>query len=271
VRLEPVSAATKNAVLTYLARAPYLNVFISHVVLHDLASATRAKILVALDDGQVRGVAYFGRQLVLAADATALAPFAEYAKSYRGERMIVGPRETVSAYWELARAWHAPPRITRDRQLVMMIDREHLLPYDRRVSVRHALAREWKAVADSSAQMVEQELAYDPRRNAPDFSANIREMIARKLWWVGVAGSSLCFFCNVGPWCTTTAQLQGIWTPPQLRGQGLATAALAGICDRLLEVSTTLSLYVNDFNAAAIALYDRVGFKHVADFQTLLF
>jgi uncharacterized protein len=81
----------------------------------------------------------------------------------------------------------------------------------------------------------------------------------------------LCFFCNLGPWCGRTVQLQGIWTPPPLRRQGLAAASLAAVCDHLLDVSATLSLYVNDFNQDAISLYDRVGFEHVADFQTLLF
>jgi predicted GNAT family acetyltransferase len=119
--------------------------------------------------------------------------------------------------------------------------------------------------------MVRQELEYDPRRGSPEFAAGIRQMIERKLWWVGSADGQLCFFCNVGPWCDRTVQLQGIWTPPAMRRRGLATASLAAICDRLLEVSPTLSLYVNDFNAAAIALYRRVGFEHVGDFQTLLF
>jgi uncharacterized protein len=185
--------------------------------------------------------------------------------------MIIGPRETLHAFWDLARSWHVRPRLVRERQLVMMVDRARLRPYEPRVQVRHARANEWRAVAESSAEMVRQELDYDPRRASPDFSANIREMIGRELWWVGVADGRLCFFCNVGPWCEKTAQLQGIWTPPQLRGRGLATAALAAICERLLEASPTLSLYVNDFNASAIALYERVGFEHVADFQTLLF
>ncbi len=119
--------------------------------------------------------------------------------------------------------------------------------------------------------MVRQELDYDPRRGSPDFAPAIRRMIERKLWWVGVVDDQICFFCNVGPWCDRTVQLQGIWTPPALRGRGLATASLAAICDRLLEVSPTISLYVNDFNERAIALYRRVGFEHVGDFQTILF
>jgi predicted GNAT family acetyltransferase len=51
----------------------------------------------------------------------------------------------------------------------------------------------------------------------------------------------------------------------------LATAALSAICDRLLDDTPELSLYVNDFNARAIALYQRIGFEAVSEFQTLLF
>jgi uncharacterized protein len=269
--IETVSSATRDAALEYLSRAPYLNVFLSHVLLNDLPPSTRRNVAVALNGGRVLGVAYYGRQLAIAAEPAAVGEFAGYAQRHRGERMIVGARTTVRPFWDAVRSWHAPPRVVRDRQLVMMIDRARLKPYQRRTVVRYARNDEWKPVAAGSAAMVEQELEYDPRRGAPDFAAGVRAMIERRLWWVGAVDDELCFFCNVGPWCRQTVQLQGIWTPPHLRGRGLATASLAAICDRLLEVSPTISLYVNDFNAAAIALYRRVGFEHVGDFQTLLF
>jgi uncharacterized protein len=219
----------------------------------------------------VHGVAYCGRQLAIAAEPQALPSFAENSRRRRGERMIIGARDTVRAFWALVAAWHPHPRLVRDRQLVMMLDRAHLQPYERRTTVRHARADEATAVADGSAQMVRQELEYDPRRGSPDFAPAVRRMIDRKLWWVGLDDGRICFFCNIGPWCERTVQLQGIWTPPALRGRGLATASLAAICDRLLGVSPTISLYVNDFNERAIALYRRVGFEHVGDFQTILF
>jgi len=56
-----------------------------------------------------------------------------------------------------------------------------------------------------------------------------------------------------------------------LRGKGLATAALRALCDELLGTYPTLSLYVNGFNAPALALYDRVGFYRAGEFSTLLF
>ncbi len=271
MRLERVSPANEGATLAYLSRSPYTNVFISHIVLQEPQFTPKSKVLVAADGGGVRGVTYYGRQLAIAADDAALPAFAERAKELRGERMIIGPRSTVSALWKLVRDWHAPPRLVRERQLVMMLDRSHLLPYDPSVEVRHARASESKIVTDATSQMIQQELEYDPGRDAMNFAANVRQMIARDLWWVGSAEKRLCFFCNIGPWCNHTAQLQGIWTPPDLRGRGYATAALAAICDRLLETVPTLSLFVNDFNHDAVALYRRVGFEHVADFQTILF
>lgn len=272
-RTERISSATESAALAYLASAPCEHVFLTYLLLFDVAPATRSGIHVALNDsGEICGVAYFGRQIVLAADDRAtIAAFARVAADYRGERMIVGPREIVRAYWDTVKPWHDPPRIVRDRQLVMKIDRATLRHHDGPVVVRRARIDEWPVVADNSALMISQELDYDPRRSSPEFTANVRAMIERGLWWVGESYGRLCFFCNIGPWSPATAQLQGIWTPPDLRGRGLATAALSAICDRLLSLSPTLSLYVNDFNVPAIALYQRVGFTIVSEFQTLLF
>lgn len=269
--IAPVSRSTERPALKYLARSPYLNVFLTHVLLHDPATVVRRSVAVAVEGADIVGVAYCGRQLAIAAEPAAIADFAEYAKRHRGERMIVGSRETVRAFWEAVESWHPAPRIVRDRQFVMAVDRDRLRADTGRVAVRHANAQEWRAVAASSAQMIGQELGYDPSRGSPEFAAGIRYMIERKLWWVGTDNGLLCFFCNVGPWCDRTLQLQGIWTPPEFRGKGLATASLAAICDRLLEVSPTVSLYVNDFNERAVALYRRAGFEHVGDFQTLLF
>ncbi len=174
IRIERISAATEPAALEYLSRAPYDNVFLSYLVHFDRVPTTRHNIVVAIEDGRVAGVAYFGRQLALASEPHALEALAEYAKRHRGERMIVGPRSTVRAFWDLVRSRHAKPRLVRDRQLVMAIDRGRLRPYPRNVAVRHARTQEWGAVVESSAQMIEHELAYDPRRASPDFVPTVR-------------------------------------------------------------------------------------------------
>jgi hypothetical protein len=56
-----------------------------------------------------------------------------------------------------------------------------------------------------------------------------------------------------------------------LRGKGLASAALFGICEELLRDVPSLSLYVNGFNEPALRLYEHLGFRRVGEFKTLLF
>jgi uncharacterized protein len=273
MRTERMSDVRERDALAFLAREPYANVFLSYLIMFDLAAATRNALYVALDsDDQVRGVAYFARQVALAAESpAAIEAFAKIGATHRSEKMIVGPRNEIAAYWALLRDKHERPRLIRDRQFVMMLDRSMLQPYEHTVVARRARIDEWPAVADNSASMIAAELEYDPMRSSPEFTSNVRAMIDRGLWWVGESLGRLCFFCNIGPWSPQTAQLQGIWVPPELRGKGLATAALGAVCDRVLEVTPTLSLYVNDFNDRAIALYERIGFTTVSEFQTLLF
>ncbi len=239
IRTQPLSGTLETAALAYLARAPYEHVFLTYLILFDVAASTRNAIRIAVDEsGAVTGVGYFGRQVVLAAeDAPTIAALAAAARSFRGERMIVGPRATIARYWELIRDGHALPRLVRERQYVMMLERSMLRPYEHSVVGRRARIDEWTAVADNSALMIGQELDYDPRRSSPEFTSNVRAMIDRGLWWVGESYGRLCFFCNIGPWSPQTAQLQGIWTPEDLRGKGLATEALSAVCDRLLAMS----------------------------------
>ena len=265
--------AHERAALAFLAQAPFENVFLAWLIASDRSVATRSSLYVYLDPRHtVRGVAFFGRQVVLACEGDEVtAAFAEIAPSYRFERMIVAPRRVVECYWERVRSWHTPPRRVRESQPVLAVDRSALVNKPGPVTVRRAYPSEWESVAHNSAKMIEHELEYDPRSFSAEFNANVRMMIDRGLWWVGEHEGELCFFCNAGPRSEYTLQLQGIWTPEHLRGRGLATHALGGICDQLLEEVPSLSLYVNGFNAPALRLYERTGFRRIGEFATLLF
>jgi len=224
------------------------------------------------DASSVKGVAFFGHHVVVAANEDeSIDALAAVKTAASFERMIVGPRKTIERYWERVSARHAAPRITRESQPVLAVDRQNLRGNTTGIVVRRARLDEWQTVAINSSAMIRDELGYDPRAGSAEFDGNIRSAIERGTWWVGEFEERLCFYCSEGPHSSRTLQLQGIWTPPDLRKRGLGSAALFGICDALLNEHATLSLYVNDFNAAGLALYKSLGFRQVAEFTTLLF
>ena len=62
------------------------------------------------------------------------------------------------------------------------------------------------------------------------------------------------------------AALGNVTTLPEMRGSGLATAAVAGLCTQLLTSVDHIGLNVKADNAAAIGLYRRLGFSTVAEY-----
>lgn len=269
----PLERRHERSALAFLERDPIANVFLTWLIESHGTPAGHAGMYAYLREHDVTGVAFFGRQVVLAAgDAPVADAFAHLPAARSHERMLVAPRAIAERYWGAVRSWHRPPRAVRESQPVFVVDRDSLNRNARAdVTVRRAEARDLQAVADNSAAMIEHELEYDPRAGGSAFNAGIRSMIDRGLWWLGEFEDEYCFFMNAGAHSAHTLQLQGIWTPPALRGKGLASAALSQICSRLLAGVPTLSLYVNWFNTPAIALYERTGFKRAGEFATYLF
>src|SRR5579884_1781073 len=111
-RAQRLGRTHERAALAFLSRAPYDNVFLSWLITGDRSISTRSSLYAYADAREnVQGVAFFGRQVVLAAETDdAIEAFATIAPGYRFERMIVGPRETVDRYWKRVSVWHPPPR-----------------------------------------------------------------------------------------------------------------------------------------------------------------
>lgn len=220
--------------------------------------------------GDVRAVALGGSLVVpyvpVADDAR---PLAE-ALSSIPPRMIVGPREQVAALHH-GRGADAILREIRDPQPLLVLG-----PGELRTApgapVREARPRDLDQLTAAAAAMHREEMGIDPMRvDAGAWRVRMATLIARRWCWVWTEGAEIVFKCELSAWMPDVVQLQGVWTAPAWRYRGIASAAMASVCARLLEQVPLCSLYVNSYNQAALALYRRIGFRQAGAFATYLY
>jgi len=261
----------REAALAYLARRPYENVYVAWLI--TTGQATRGDVLVWHDDrGFLSGVCYLGMQIVPCADGDdAIDAFAARAQRTRDARMIVGPRRNVERFWDHARTWMPAPTALRASQPLYARNAALGVRANFDGDVARATRADLEDIVPASAAMIAGEVGGDPGRASFEFRARTGRIIDAGWWWRYRVDGRLAFMCNVGAATAQTAQIQGVWTPPEMRRAGYATQGFTAICTQLLAEFPSLCLYVNDFNDRAIALYERVGFERVGEFQTILF
>lgn len=81
----------------------------------------------------------------------------------------------------------------------------------------------------------------------------------------------MIFKADVGSVALGCAQVQGVWLAPELRGAGRSVGLMAAVCEQVARDHAPLvTLYVNEYNHPARALYARLGFRLVGPYATIL-
>lgn len=199
--------------------------------------------------------------------------FARYALR-RGRRAstLVGERDLVEAFWrELDGAW-GPARDERWSQPHL----EYVGPprVEPDPAVRHSGLGDVDALYPACVAMYTEEVGVSPELNggAELYRARVVQLVARE-WSYARFGDDGRVEFKAEVACATphAAQVQGVWVRPDLRGQGLATAGMAAVAEAVRrEVAPVVSLYVNEWNTSARAVYERVGFVETARFATVM-
>ena len=278
LEVRPLGRDDQAVALAMLDRNPVRDVFIASRILYDsaLTSFGPSPLWGAFDDRQaLRGLLHIGPNLVPATDdEAACEALAPAAGGLYLARMVVGERATVELLWSLIGHSYPAPREVRTRQYVYAVDPDQLVhpPGDGPGVARLATRDDEDQVLLLSAAMYAEEMGENPLARDPDgYRRRVRMLTARGWTYVHDVGGQLRFKMDVGCASNRTAQIQGVYVPPELRGRGVGTVAMAACCALAFERHPNLSLYVNDFNAPAIALYERIGFRREPyDFQTIM-
>lgn len=211
---------------------------------------------------------------VNADDPEVVEAFVEFLGPARTCSSIIGPSGVAMAMWQgLAQRWGhnwSSIREVRARQPMMSIGTDPVIAADQRV--RRITMNDYHAYFTAAVAMYTEEVGQSPiQGDESSYRLYVRRLIESGRAFGIIEQGRVIYKSDLGSVTPGVAQIQGVWLSPELRGQHLAPAAMAGVVRLAREVAPTISLYVNDFNQPARATYRRMGFKEVGEFATILF
>jgi predicted GNAT family acetyltransferase len=207
------------------------------------------------------------------AERAAAVAFAERARR-AGRRCstIVGPAASVAPLWELLAPVWGPARDHRPSQPLLAIDGPSAVTPETRV--RPVRPAELEILFPAAVAMFTEEVGVSPLRvdGGAGYRSRVAELVraGQSLAWI--EDGQVLFKAEIGAVSRAACQVQGVWVAPPHRGRGIGTAGTAAVVEYArTAIAPVVSLYVNDFNAPARAAYQRVGFREVGRYASVLF
>lgn len=271
-----LTESDRSQVDALLALDPVANVFVTSRVMLSGCDSWRlgAELWGIHENGSLVALCYSGANLVpVQADPRHAAVFADRARR-QGRRCssIVGPVQAVEAMWaRLQPAW-GPAREVRERQPLLAMEGPPLVAPD--PLVRLVRREELEIVMPAAVAMFTEEVGVSPLGGDGGvmYRGRLDELIRNGHAYARIQDGRVLFKAELGAVSNQVCQVQGVWTDPALRGQGIGAAGMAAVVELARRRSApVVSLYVNDFNTAARTVYQRVGFVASGTFMSVLF
>jgi hypothetical protein len=272
-RVRVLNDADLPAAQALLAHRPVIDVFVASRVATAGLSEWRlgAQVWGHEQGRQLLSLCYAGANIwPVCAGPGSVHAFAAHARRQKRRcASIVGLATEVLPFWQLIESAWGPPRELRSDQPLLVIDRPPLVAPDPRV--RLVRSTELDVLLPAAVAMFTEEIGVPPE-NVDLYRARVAELIAARRCFARIEDGRVLFKAEVGAATEAACQVQGVWVAPALRGKGfgtIGTAAVVTVAQR--DIAPVVSLYVNGFNASARRAYERVGFRRVGTFASVLF
>jgi hypothetical protein len=119
--------------------------------------------------------------------------------------------------------------------------------------------------------MHKEEVGIDPmERDAHGYRERIRELVDKRRSVIRVVDGTIVSKCEYSAVTPEAVQLMGVWTHPRHRRRGHSRELLREVCGHLFRSGKAVTLFVNDFNTPAIALYEELGFRPIGMNRALI-
>ena len=263
--------------LAFLERDPLINVYLISRLIEERASSASQMVEVRYNRAIVL-VASLATNVVMAADPETPQDITNAAIAIVAERLvtrmmpvraIISPAPLVETLWNGVKDRLDPPTVVRMNQPIYAI--RGRLDYPDLKEAAYSTMRDLDALVPACAAMHAEEVGIDPmERDAAGYRERVRELVEKKRSVIRKAQGvivSKCEYSAVTPQCV---QLMGVWTNPRVRRNGYARSLLREVCGHLFRKGKSVSLFVNDFNRPAIALYEELGFQRIGVNRALI-
>jgi GNAT superfamily N-acetyltransferase len=151
------------------------------------------------------------------------------------------------------------PKLTRTQRL-FAVSADDLGPFTN-PTLRPATEDDLPRLLPMAAATVRELFERDPLREDPEgFRARVLQRIRGRRTYVLEEGDALVFKIEVGARSKHGAELEGLYTAPEVRRRGHATLSLGQISRHLLSSLPRLTLRVDDRDPSLAGLARKVGF-----------
>jgi predicted GNAT family acetyltransferase len=263
--------------LEFLQRDPLINVYLISRILEERTIAVTQMVVVRYN-GAIVLVASLATNIVIGGDPSLTSDITESAIAFVADRIvtrmlpvraIISPAHLVEPLWAQLRTRLDPPSVVRMNQPIYAIRQR--FDYPDLTEARYSTLRELDALVPACAAMHKEEVGIDPlERDAVGYRERIRELVERKRSVIRIVDGIIVAKCEYSAVTNDAVQLMGVWTHPHYRHRGLSFALLREVCGHLFRRGKTVTLFVNDFNRPAIALYESLGFETIGMNRALI-
>ena len=232
------------------------------------------EFLVFEENGKIESAIYFGANIIpLNTSEKSQIQFAQYLLDQpKRISSIVGNKDEVMSFWEILKPFMPTPREIRSTQPLLVIDDSPLVAPDN--FVQTVLMRDLDLIIPACVSMFTEEVGVPPvgEISEKSYRNRVADVINQRKMFARIENNQVIFKAEIGVSTNKVCQVQGVWVPPHLRGRNFGKAGMASVVNFARQnFAPKVSLYVNDYNLRAQAVYKSVGFQEHSTFATILF
>jgi uncharacterized protein len=233
----------------------------------DNPSALRGRLFGYYEDGELKNLALLGHHILIYKEHEGIKQLAEKAAEIKAQgHLVLGPQGQVEEFWSHL-SEHGRETRMQSPQLWYVCRKSQLKVET--LQLQCATAEQLEEIAETHAMLLmEQNGGIDPRTKDPEgFRNRVLARIEHKRTWVKVEDGKVVFKAELVCESPEAVYLEGIWTHPEYRNQGVGTSCTTELVHRFMHQKKAIGILVEPQEVTAMHIYERIGFVHEEDHQ----